>query len=333
MKAETDNRYDVFISCKSEDYKNGKRIHDFLSKNGVKSFISCCERHNMPKDEYLKVISETLEKSDNLILYTSSKEYPNTEFVRFEWSSFLNEILSGRKSGNIITILKDVKVADLPFALRGRESFEYKKYQEGYKVVYAKRKTREGETWFKKATAKLFYRFLAAMTSIEIPVDVGDFRLIDKVIVNHLRNMPEKSKYIRGQISWIGYKQTFVEYHRDARLYGKTNYPLKKMLRLAFDGITAFSDKPLKMASAIGIISAILSLLAIIYALISYFIFDSAVSGWTSLIISVLFIGGVQLITIGIIGEYIARINNDVRNRPLYIIEEENIENQENNKQ
>lgn len=209
----------------------------------------------------------------------------------------------------------------------------YEKYKEGYKVVYAKRKSREGETWFKKITAKLFYRFLSAMTSIEIPVDVGDFRLIDKVIVKHLRNMPEKSKYIRGQISWIGYKQTFVEYHRDARLYGKTNYPLKKMLRLAFDGITAFSDKPLKMASAIGIISAILSLLAIVYALISHFIFDSAVSGWTSLIISVLFIGGVQLITIGIIGEYIARINNDVRNRPLYIIEEENIENQENNKQ
>lgn len=207
----------------------------------------------------------------------------------------------------------------------------YEKYKEGYKVVYARRKSREGETWFKKITAKLFYRFLSAMTSIEIPVDVGDFRLIDKVIVKHLRNMPEKSKYIRGQISWIGYKQTFVEYHRDARLYGKTNYPLKKMLRLAFDGITAFSDKPLKMASAIGIFSAIISLLAIIYALFSYFIFDSAVSGWTSLIISVLFIGGVQLITIGIIGEYIARINNDVRNRPLYIIDEDNIEKEQKN--
>lgn len=207
----------------------------------------------------------------------------------------------------------------------------YEKYKEGYKVVYAKRKSREGETWFKKITAKLFYRFLSAMTSIEIPVDVGDFRLIDKVIVKHLRNMPEKSKYIRGQISWIGYKQTFVEYHRDARLYGKTNYPLKKMLRLAFDGITAFSDKPLKMSSAIGILSAILSLLAIVYALISHFIFDSAVSGWTSLIISVLFIGGVQLITIGIIGEYIARINNDVRNRPLYIIDEDNIEKEQKN--
>ncbi|MEE1303507.1 MAG: glycosyltransferase family 2 protein [Bacteroidales bacterium] len=207
----------------------------------------------------------------------------------------------------------------------------YEKYKEGYKVVYAKRKSREGETWFKKITAKLFYRFLSAMTSIEIPVDVGDFRLIDKVIVKHLRNMPEKSKYIRGQISWIGYKQTFVEYHRDARLYGKTNYPFKKMLRLAFDGITAFSDKPLKMASAIGILSAIISLLAIIYALFSHFIFDSAVSGWTSLIISVLFIGGVQLITIGIIGEYIARINNDVRNRPLYIIDEDNIEKEQKN--
>lgn len=204
----------------------------------------------------------------------------------------------------------------------------YKKYQEGYKVVYARRLTREGETIFKKFTAKIFYRMLASMTSIEIPVDVGDFRLIDKVVVNHLRNMPEKSKYLRGQISWIGYKQTFVEYHRDARIYGKTNYPLKKMIRLAFDGITAFSDKPLKMASAIGIISAIISLLAIIYALLSHFIFDSSVSGWTSLIISVLFIGGVQLITIGIIGEYIARINNDVRNRPLYIIDEKNIENE-----
>ena len=123
----------------------------------------------------------------------------------------------------------------------------YEKYKEGYKVVYARRTSREGETWFKKATAKIFYRLLASMTSIDIPVDVGDFRLIDQVIVKHLRNMPEKSKYIRGQISWIGYKQTFVNYHRDARIYGKTNYPLRKMLRFALDGITAFSDKPLKI--------------------------------------------------------------------------------------
>ena len=204
----------------------------------------------------------------------------------------------------------------------------YEKYKEGYKVVYARRTSREGETWFKKATAKIFYRLLASMTSIDIPVDVGDFRLIDQVIVKHLRNMPEKSKYIRGQISWIGYKQTFVNYHRDARIYGKTNYPLRKMLRFALDGITAFSDKPLKIASGLGIVAAIVSLLALIYALVAHFCFNSTITGWTSLILSVLFIGGVQLITIGIIGEYIARINNDVRNRPLYILEENNMEEQ-----
>lgn len=204
----------------------------------------------------------------------------------------------------------------------------YEKYKEGYKVVYARRTSREGETWFKKTTAKIFYRLLASMTSIDIPVDVGDFRLIDQVIVKHLRNMPEKSKYIRGQISWIGYKQTFVNYHRDARIYGKTNYPLRKMLRFALDGITAFSDKPLKIASGLGIVAAIVSLLALVYALVAHFCFNSTITGWTSLILSVLFIGGVQLITIGIIGEYIARINNDVRNRPLYILEENNMEEQ-----
>ena len=294
-----------------------KRLTDTLSQISDKYeiiFVNDCS-----KDSTLSVIKQISEEDSHVKYISFSRNFGHQIAV----SAGLDMC-----KGNAVVII-DGDLQDPPELILEM----YKKYQEGYKVVYAKRKTREGETWFKKATAKLFYRFLAAMTSIEIPVDVGDFRLIDKVIVNHLRNMPEKSKYIRGQISWIGYKQTFVEYHRDARLYGKTNYPLKKMLRLAFDGITAFSDKPLKMASAIGIISAILSLLAIIYALISHFIFDSAVSGWTSLIISVLFIGGVQLITIGIIGEYIARINNDVRNRPLYIIEEENIENQENNKQ
>ncbi len=208
----------------------------------------------------------------------------------------------------------------------------YAKYKEGFKVVYAKRVSRDGETWFKKFTAKMFYRILASMTSIDIPVDVGDYRLIDKVIVKHLRNMPEKSKYIRGQISWIGYKQTFVNYHRDARIYGTTNYPLKKMLRFALDGITAFSDKPLKFASGLGIFAAVISLIVLIYALVAHFFFNSTITGWTSLIISVLFFGGVQLITIGIIGEYIARINNDVRNRPLYIVDESNTEREERKK-
>lgn len=273
-------------------------------------FVNDCS-----KDNTLEVIKQ-LSKKDSHVKYISfSRNFGHQIAV----SAGIDLC-----KGNAVVII-DADLQDPPELILEM----YEKYKEGYKVVYARRKTREGETWFKKATAKIFYRILAAMTSIEIPVDVGDFRLIDKVVVKQLKNMPEKSKYLRGQISWIGYKQTFVEYHRDARIYGKTNYPLKKMIRLALDGITAFSDKPLKMASAIGIISAIIALLAIIYALLSHFIFDSSVSGWTSLIISVLFIGGVQLITIGIIGEYIARINNDVRNRPLYIIEEQNIEDEQ----
>ncbi len=290
-----------------------KRLTDTLSQISDKYeiiFVNDCS-----KDSTLSVIKQISEKDSHVKYISFSRNFGHQIAV----SAGLDMC-----KGKAVVII-DGDLQDPPELILEM----YKKYQEGYKVVYAKRKTREGETWFKKATAKIFYRILAAMTSIEIPVDVGDFRLIDKVVVKHLKNMPEKSKYLRGQISWIGYKQTFVEYHRDARLYGKTNYPLKKMIRLALDGITAFSDKPLKMASAIGIISAIISLLAIIYALLSHFIFDSAVSGWTSLIISVLFIGGVQLITIGIIGEYIARINNDVRNRPLYIIEEQNIEDEQ----
>lgn len=270
-------------------------------------FVNDCS-----KDETLLRIKELAEKDSHVKYLSFSRNFGHQIAV----SAGLDFC-----TGEAVVII-DGDLQDPPELI----SKMYERYKEGYKVVYAKRKTREGETWFKKATAKIFYRLLASMTSIDIPVDVGDFRLIDRVIVEHLRNMPEKSKYIRGQIAWIGYKQTFVEYHRDARLYGTTNYPLKKMLRFALDGITAFSDKPLKIASGLGIFSAIVSLLALVYALVSHFCFHTTITGWTSLILSVLFIGGVQLITIGIIGEYIARINNDVRNRPLYILDEKNID-------
>lgn len=209
----------------------------------------------------------------------------------------------------------------------------YSKYKEGYKVVYAKRKSRKGETWFKKISSKIFYRILQRLTSIDIPVDVGDFRLIDKKIVKHLRDMPEKSKYIRGQIAWMGYRQTYVEYIRDPRLYGETGYPLRKMIRFAIDGITSFSDKPLKIATGLGLIVSFISFLVILYALIAHFYLNITITGWTSLIISIMFIGGIQLITIGIIGEYISRINNDIRNRPLYIIEESSSQEEKEEKE
>jgi glycosyltransferase involved in cell wall biosynthesis len=202
----------------------------------------------------------------------------------------------------------------------------YSKYKEGFEVVYAKRTQRKGESWFKLFTAKLFYRLLRSITSVDIPVDVGDFRIIDHKVAEQLNAMPERNKYIRGQIAWIGFRSSFVEYDRDARKAGETNYPFKKMLRFAVDGITAFSDAPLKFVTRLGFFVSGLAFLIIVYALYAHWVLDKTITGWTSIIISTMFIGGIQLISIGIIGEYISRINDNVRQRPLYIIGETNIE-------
>jgi len=202
----------------------------------------------------------------------------------------------------------------------------YAKMKEGFEVVYAKRKSRKGESALKKLTAKWFYRILASITSIDIPVDTGDFRLMDRKIVDVLRSMPEQQKFLRGQISWIGFNQTYVEYNRDERHGGETGYTYKKMLRFALDGITSFSNLPLKFATAAGFVVSGITFIVILYALYARFISKDFVPGWTSLILAVLFIGGVQLITIGIIGEYISRLSANVRNRPLYIMGENNIE-------
>lgn len=202
----------------------------------------------------------------------------------------------------------------------------YAKYQEGYKVVYGKRLSRKGETLFKKWTAKMFYRMLSSITSFDIPVDTGDFRIIDRKVVDTLKKMPENNRYLRGQIAWTGFSQTFVYFHRDERKHGQTGYTFGKMLRFALDGITSFSGLPLKIASFAGFFVSFFALLVILYALYSKFIKHEVVTGWTSLIISTMFIGGIQLLTIGIIGEYIGRISTDVKNRPLYIVDETNID-------
>ena len=202
----------------------------------------------------------------------------------------------------------------------------YKKHKEGYEVVYAKRAKRKGETFLKKFTAKLFYRTLNYITSIDLPLDTGDFRLIDRKIVECLKEMPEQNKFLRGQIAWLGFKQTFVMFDREERKFGTSGYSYKQMFRFAMNGITGFSNSPLKLVSNIGFSVSVIAFLIILYALFSNFILHRTISGWTSLIISTMFIGGIQLISTGIIGEYISRINNDVRKRPLYIIEKTNIE-------
>jgi len=224
-------------------------------------------------------------------------------------------------NGNAVVII-DGDLQDPPELI----SELYEKHKEGYEVVYAKRKERKGESFFKKTIAKLFYRVLKKITSIDIPLDTGDFRLIDKKVVRYLKQMPEQNKFLRGQIAWLGFRQSEVLFNRDERKYGKTGYSFSKMMNFAMDGITSFSDKPLQLVTKIGFSISFLSFLIILYAIYSHYILDRTITGWTSLIISSMFIGGVQLISIGIIGEYISRINKNVLKRPLYIIEKSNIE-------
>ncbi len=201
----------------------------------------------------------------------------------------------------------------------------YARYQQGHPVVYAKRRTRAGESATKLATARLFYRLLTRITHVSIPVDAGDFRIISRKVADTLKRMPEQQKFIRGQISWIGFPQTFVEYDRPERTQGQSGYSYSKMIRLALDGITSYSNLPLKIATVSGFVVSGISFLVMLYTLYSRFIIRDYVPGWSSLMISILFLGGVQLIAIGIIGEYISRLSENVRNRPLYIINETNI--------
>lgn len=201
----------------------------------------------------------------------------------------------------------------------------YAKAKEGFEVVYAKRKKRDGENFLKKFTAKIFYRVLAKITTIEIPVDTGDFRIIHRKIQQLLKQMPEQHKFIRGQISWLGFNQTFLEYDREERMGGATKYTFRKMMKLALDGISSFSTWPLKIATIGGFIVSAISFALIVYTLYQKY-FGTTEPGWASLNISILFIGGIQLIGIGILGEYLGRISENVKNRPHYIIRETNMD-------
>lgn len=201
----------------------------------------------------------------------------------------------------------------------------WNKKNEGYDTVYAKRNIRKGESWLKKATAALFYRLLNKITSINIPVDTGDFRIISRKVADELIRMKDHSKFLRGQIAWLGFKETFISYDREKRKKGNTNFGYAQMLRFAFDGVTGFSNFPLKFASISGIIVSLLSFVLIIYVLLAKLVWGQTISGWASIMVTVLFLGGIQLLSVGIIGEYISRINDAVRNRQLYIIEKTNI--------
>jgi dolichol-phosphate mannosyltransferase len=195
------------------------------------------------------------------------------------------------------------------------------KWKEGYEIVYARRTKREGETLFKRISAKLFYRVLEQMTSVDIPRDVGDFRLVGRKALDTFKQMPERDRFVRGMFGWMGFKQTAVAFERPERAAGETKYPFWKMVRLAVHGIVSFSDKPLRLALWAGLaISGFAALLGV-YALFSWLFVSSVVHGWTSTVVIISFLSGINLFMTGIIGLYVGGIHAEVKRRPLYVID------------
>jgi len=305
-------KFSIIIPIYNEE-QNIERLHKRLSD--VMSKIT-------PDYELLFINDGSVDQSLVMILKLAQQDQ-RIKYINFS-RNFGHQIavtagLDFVQGENVVII--DADLQDPPELIESM----YKKKLEGYEVVYAKRRKRKGENFMKLFTAKLFYRILGKITSISIPVDTGDFRLIDKKIIEVLRQMPEQNKFLRGQISWIGFRQTHVEYDREERTGGKTGYTYSKMIRLALDGITSFSDFPLKLATVSGFFISGVAFLVMLYTLYSKYIARDAVPGWASLMESILFLGGIQLVTIGIIGEYISRIGANVRHRPLYIVESANV--------
>ena len=201
----------------------------------------------------------------------------------------------------------------------------WRSYRQGNQVVYAQRRSRPGDGPLKRATAHLFYRILSRLARVEVPLDTGDFRLLARPVVEALRRMPEQHKFLRGQVAWLGFRQAAVPFDRGNRSGGRSAYGLGRLFRLALDGLTSLTNWPLRLATYLGFLASGVAFVLILYALWSYFIAQSTVPGWTSLMIAVLFLGGAQLISMGIIGEYLARLHDNVRQRPLYVVEDANV--------
>ncbi len=196
------------------------------------------------------------------------------------------------------------------------------KWREGYEVVFAVREQRSGEGLFKRVTAAVFYRLLRQLTATEIPLDAGDFRLMSRRAVEALKVVRERNRFMRGLAAWIGFRQTSIAFVRDVRYAGETKYPLRKMMRFALNGLTSFTTVPLQLSTYLGFAVSLISLIYMVYVLGRKLFTDQFVPGWTSVIVAVLFLGGIQLISLGIIGDYIGRIYEEVKQRPLYVIDE-----------
>lgn len=286
----------------NETYKRLKNTLDSTGETYEVIFVNDGSR-----DKTFELARDICEKDSNFKLINFSRNFGHQIAITAGMDM---------TSGDAVVVI-DADLQDPPEVIKEM----IVKWREGFDVVYGQRIKRKGETFFKKLTAKLFYRFLAGMTDVKIPVDTGDFRLIDRKVCDALKNVPERNRYVRGLISWLGFKQTSVEFVREERFAGETKYPLKKMLKFAADAITSFSYKPLKLATVLGLIVSVFSFIYLIYVIIAKLFFSSAyVTGWASIIAVSLFFNGIVLIILGIVGEYIGRIYDEVKQRPLYVI-------------
>jgi dolichol-phosphate mannosyltransferase len=283
-----------------------RRVHDVLNRlRGVDDYEVVCVDDGS-RDATLAGLRALLPTYPKLIIVSLSRNFGHQLAATAGLDVARGEAV----------VLMDGDLQDPPELI---EQF-LEKYREGYDVVYATRRSRKGESTFKLFTARAFYRITRRLTNVSIPVDTGDFRLMSRRVVEALKQTPERHRFLRGLVSWVGFKQTGVPYDRDARFAGITKYPFSKMLRFAFDGITAFSEIPLRFASYFGFCVSIAAfVVAGIEILIKIFT-GYNLPGYTSTIFAVLFLGGVQLIGIGILGEYIGRIYDQVKGRPLYFI-------------
>ena len=260
------------------------------------------------KDKTLEMLEKIAQNDKNVKIISFSRNFGHQAAVT-----------AGLKftTGDAVVIM-DADMQDPPETIINM----VKLWEEGNEVIYAKRKIRQGETKFKLFTAKMFYKILNGLSDVDIPKDTGDFRLADRKVINVINSLPEHNKFLRGLFSWVGFKQVPLEYERKERFAGKTKYPLKKMLKLASDGITSFSTKPLKLLGVIGCISIITSIILLIYAIVSYlFKLNELTPGWTSLMVTITFLGGMQLLSIWLISEYIGKIYDESKGRPEYIID------------
>lgn len=276
---------------------------------------------NLQEDRYELIFVDDGSKDNTLrILSGLQPQYPNMRILslsrNFGHQLAVTAGIDHAKGDAVVLI--DADLQDPPELIPDMVS----KWKQGYDVVYGQRKLRLGETYFKRVTAKLFYRLLNRFSEIPIPLDTGDFRLMDRKVVEELKKMREHHRFIRGMVSWIGYNQTAIYYTRRARMAGSSKYPLRKMLKFTMDGIVSFSATPLKVATWFGFFVAFLSILSIAYVIYIRLMTNNWVQGWTTILIAVMFFSGVQLITIGIIGEYIGRIHGESKNRPLYILKD-----------